>query len=239
VIPADRWRSAYLSSRELAREIASGVRFWGYELDDWASRFYQRHGFELVSPEQTPALLNTCWSILARQIQTSVVASALKHSVLVASSRVAWDAGGVRIEQTFTVARPPEAVFDYMTSPEHLRDWQTSKTREEVLSEGQPRQGFRIREWTKLPGRKEFEQVVEFTQFIRPSRIHTHIVEGPQPIDGTWSLVAVGEGTRIGFVAEGALRGPIRLLELVVARMVDRQFRIYHENLRRNVESNS
>lgn len=40
---------------------------------DWAIRFYQRHGFELVSPERTPALLKTYWTIPDRQIETSVV----------------------------------------------------------------------------------------------------------------------------------------------------------------------
>jgi len=40
---------------------------------DWAIRFYQRHGFELVSPERTPTLLKTYWTIPDRQITTSVV----------------------------------------------------------------------------------------------------------------------------------------------------------------------
>lgn len=33
VIPADRWHDPYMSERELAREMASGVAFWGYEAD--------------------------------------------------------------------------------------------------------------------------------------------------------------------------------------------------------------
>ena len=145
----------------------------------------------------------------------------------------------MRIEQTFQVASSPEAVFDYMTNPENLRDWQTSKTRVEVLTDGPPRAGFRVREWTKVPGRKEFEQVVEFTQFERPTRLHTHIVEGPQPIDGTWTLTPIDGRTRVDFLAQGALRGPMRIVGPIVKTMVDRQFRTYHENLRRNVESRS
>jgi GNAT superfamily N-acetyltransferase len=31
VIPADRWHEPYMSLEELDREIAAGVRFWGYE----------------------------------------------------------------------------------------------------------------------------------------------------------------------------------------------------------------
>ena len=42
---------------------------------DWAIRFYERHGFELVSPERTAELLRAYWSIPDRQIETSVVLS--------------------------------------------------------------------------------------------------------------------------------------------------------------------
>jgi GNAT superfamily N-acetyltransferase len=39
----------------------------------WAIRFYERHGFELVSPERKRQLLKTYWTIPDRQIETSVV----------------------------------------------------------------------------------------------------------------------------------------------------------------------
>jgi len=40
---------------------------------DWAIRFYERHGFELVSTERKTQLLQAYWSIPERQIETSVV----------------------------------------------------------------------------------------------------------------------------------------------------------------------
>ncbi len=39
----------------------------------WAVRFYQKHGFRLVSPDEKDRLLRTYWSIPERQIATSVV----------------------------------------------------------------------------------------------------------------------------------------------------------------------
>ena len=39
----------------------------------WAIRFYERHGFALVSPARKTELLNTYWTIPERQIETSVV----------------------------------------------------------------------------------------------------------------------------------------------------------------------
>jgi GNAT superfamily N-acetyltransferase len=129
VIPADRWHEPYMSAAELDQEIASGVRFWGYEDGgeligvmgiqpvrdvhlirhayvrpaaqgrgfgtellrhlraetegpmlvgtwadaSWAISFYERHGFELVSPEEKVRLLREYWSIPDRQTETSVV----------------------------------------------------------------------------------------------------------------------------------------------------------------------
>jgi hypothetical protein len=40
---------------------------------DWAVHFYPRHGFELVRPEHTPALLKIYWAIPDHQIDVSVV----------------------------------------------------------------------------------------------------------------------------------------------------------------------
>ena len=40
---------------------------------EWAIRFYRRHGFEQVTPEQKTMLLRTYWNIPERQIETSVV----------------------------------------------------------------------------------------------------------------------------------------------------------------------
>ena len=39
----------------------------------WAIRFYERHGFELVTPAEKDRLLRKYWSIPERQIETSVV----------------------------------------------------------------------------------------------------------------------------------------------------------------------
>ena len=145
----------------------------------------------------------------------------------------------MRIEQTFFVSRSPEVVFDYLTNPSNLADWQTSKTSVEALTDGAPRLGTRVRERTKPPGGKEFEQIVEFTEFDRPVHVRAHIVEGPYPIDGTWSFEPDGGGTRVRFVAEGELRGVMRMLQPVTRVVMARQMAGYHANLRRNVEAPS
>jgi DNA/RNA-binding domain of Phe-tRNA-synthetase-like protein/GNAT superfamily N-acetyltransferase len=44
-----------------------------WQAANWAIRFYQRHGFELVSPVQKDKLLRMYWDVPDRQIETSVV----------------------------------------------------------------------------------------------------------------------------------------------------------------------
>jgi carbon monoxide dehydrogenase subunit G len=142
----------------------------------------------------------------------------------------------VRVEQSFDVARAPEDVFDFITDPAKLASWQTAKTRVEQLTDGPPGPGTRVRETTRQPGGREFEQIVEFTGFDRPRRFHVHVVEGPYPVDGEWSFEPQGDGTRVHFVAEGELSGAARLFQPLIKRMVARQFAGYHENLRRQLE---
>jgi len=45
----------------------------------WAVRFYEKHGFKLVTPEEKDRLLRIYWSISDRQIETSVVLAEQKQ----------------------------------------------------------------------------------------------------------------------------------------------------------------
>ena len=58
----------YLHSRSTQRIL---VGTWAAA--EWAVRFYRRHGFELVSREQTAMLLRTYWTVPDAQIERSVV----------------------------------------------------------------------------------------------------------------------------------------------------------------------
>ncbi len=50
----------------------------------WAIRFYEDHGFRLVSPEEKDRLLRKYWSVSTRQIQESVVLADQRWSGTVA-----------------------------------------------------------------------------------------------------------------------------------------------------------
>jgi carbon monoxide dehydrogenase subunit G len=142
----------------------------------------------------------------------------------------------MRIEQTFTVHRPPIEVFGYMTDPAKLAEWQTSKVSVQPLTDGPPRLGYMIKERTKM-GLRQWDQVVEFCEFEPGRAFGTRIVEGSMPVDGRWTFEDDGAGgARVHFVAEGELVGLSRVAEPLIRSGVARSFRRYHALLARNLE---
>jgi GNAT superfamily N-acetyltransferase len=60
---------SYLMSLAKTPEVLVGT----WEDATWAIRFYEKHGFKLVSPKEKDRLLRAYWNIPERQIETSVV----------------------------------------------------------------------------------------------------------------------------------------------------------------------
>ena len=70
------WRNGGIGGKLLIalREMATRPLLVGTWADAvWAVRFYEKHGFRLVSPAEKDRLLNKYWSISERQVETSVV----------------------------------------------------------------------------------------------------------------------------------------------------------------------
>lgn len=58
---------------EIADQTTGPLLVGTWAAADWAIRFYQRHGFRLVSSEEKARLLETYWNVPARQQEVSVV----------------------------------------------------------------------------------------------------------------------------------------------------------------------
>jgi N-acetylglutamate synthase-like GNAT family acetyltransferase len=58
---------------ELRKKTSRPILIGTWAAAVWAVRFYEAHGFCLVSPEEKDRLLKRYWSIPERQIETSVV----------------------------------------------------------------------------------------------------------------------------------------------------------------------
>lgn len=59
--------------RILTQGASRPILIGTWAASDWAIRFYEKHGFRLVEPEEKSRLLRTYWTIPDRQIETSVV----------------------------------------------------------------------------------------------------------------------------------------------------------------------
>jgi N-acetylglutamate synthase-like GNAT family acetyltransferase len=57
----------------LAGQASERILVGTWAAAEWAIRFYEQHGFRLVSTEEKDRLLSTYWSIPSRQQETSVV----------------------------------------------------------------------------------------------------------------------------------------------------------------------
>jgi N-acetylglutamate synthase-like GNAT family acetyltransferase len=57
----------------LLGQIRGKILVGTWKAAGWAVRFYEKHGFQLVSEEEKNRLLKTYWNIPGRQIETSVV----------------------------------------------------------------------------------------------------------------------------------------------------------------------
>jgi N-acetylglutamate synthase-like GNAT family acetyltransferase len=58
---------------ELRRLTTRPILIGTWAAAAWAVRFYEKHGFRMVTPEEKNRLLKKYWSIPARQVETSVV----------------------------------------------------------------------------------------------------------------------------------------------------------------------
>jgi uncharacterized protein YndB with AHSA1/START domain len=137
----------------------------------------------------------------------------------------------LRIEHTIEIARPPQAVFDYLTDPERLPEWQTSTVEVRRERSGPLEVGERFHEVHAAMGRK-LESTVEVAESTPPSVFALKILDGAMPLDGRWTFEPITDGTRVHFVGEANVGGLKKLARPLLAR----QFRGYHQLLKRQLE---
>ena len=74
VLPARQGRGVGGALLERLEDGATRVMLVGtWAAAEWAIRFYERHGFAMVSPGRKAELLRRYWTIPERQVETSVV----------------------------------------------------------------------------------------------------------------------------------------------------------------------
>jgi uncharacterized protein YndB with AHSA1/START domain len=133
------------------------------------------------------------------------------------------------------IARPAGEVFAHITDPGQLTTWQATAISSVPETPGPLRLGSRLREVHRGPRGKEFDSLVEVVAYEPGRLFELHVVEG-YPIHARIELAPSDAGTVMRFTAHGEMPGGTTLLEPVVRRALQRQFRADCLRLKRMLE---
>ena len=133
------------------------------------------------------------------------------------------------------IERPVGEVFAHVTDPDKLSTWQTNTVFVEKEGEGPVGLGTRLREVHSGPGGREFPSVVEVSEYEPDRTFALRVVEG-LPVHLRMTFEPAGEGTAVRFAAHGRATGAMRLIEPVLKRTLERQFREQCATLKRVLE---
>lgn len=101
-------------------------------------------------------------------------------------------------EQSVTIARPLQDVWDFLIVPENWPTWEASISEGEQVADGPTDVGTRWRGESHILGRK-FGWVSEFTEVESPTHTKAKSVEGKIGFEVATKLEAVDGGTRFTY----------------------------------------
>ena len=142
----------------------------------------------------------------------------------------------IHIDREIVVARPPEAVFDYLADVARFPQWQPSIERAEQLTPGPLAPGTRLRLVIKAPtGRTEVTG--EIVAIDRPSALVVRTLTGPATVEARCAIAADDDGTRVRFSATIELKGMLKFVEGTARGMIERELPTTLADLARRIEA--
>lgn len=114
---------------------------------------------------------------------------------------------------------PLQEVFDFLSNPLNLPQWQTMIARIEQTTPGNPAVGTKYRVFASALGRN-IEGELQITTFEPPHQIGFRNQSGPMRVEITVTLKPVGSGAKIALHAEGNPAGAFALAEGILAGKV-------------------
>jgi ribosome-associated toxin RatA of RatAB toxin-antitoxin module len=143
-----------------------------------------------------------------------------------------------RFEESITINRTPEDVFDFVTDVENDPLWQSSTVEAEWLDEGEQRVGRRARSLVRFLG-KRMEFVGETSEWNPPKQAAFKTTEGPFMYEGQYRCEPEDGGCHLTLVGESPTLGGLfgKLADPVVVKMYARQVRSDLANLKDILEA--
>jgi uncharacterized protein YndB with AHSA1/START domain len=142
----------------------------------------------------------------------------------------------VRIDFSIDIDRRPAEVFDYLTDPARVPEWQASAL--EARWEGEKAPGARVKEIRRFLGRR-MESEVEVTEYDPPRRFALKTIKGPFPFLADHVLEPRDDGTRLTFHGEAEPGGFFRFAESVVLRTAERQLKSDFQRMKKILEGDA
>jgi uncharacterized protein YndB with AHSA1/START domain len=121
-----------------------------------------------------------------------------------------------RITTAIDMAASPREVFPWLIEPDLLARWIGGFVSSEALTDGPTRAGSRSRDVLEEKGRRLVIET-EVTEFVADRRLSVHIRWDTGESDDRYDLQPVGTGTRLTYVSDTRLRGPMRLLSRAIS----------------------
>lgn len=135
------------------------------------------------------------------------------------------------------IRRPVADVFAHATDPAKLATWQKNTVSAVPEGTGRVGLGTRLREVHRGPGGKEFESLVEVSEYDPERTFALRVVEGALPVHAQMAFEPTDGGTVLRFRAFGQPTGLMRVAQPLLRRTLKRQFTGYCATLRDVLEA--
>jgi len=122
----------------------------------------------------------------------------------------------IHVTTAFDIAASPKVVFPWLIEPDPLARWVGGFVGSEAITEGPTRVGSRSRDVLDEKGRRMVIET-EVTEFVADRRLSVHIRYDGGEQDDQYDLEPVGRRTRLTYVSNLQLKGPMRLLSKVIS----------------------
>ncbi len=127
-----------------------------------------------------------------------------------------------RFEHSVFINRPPQDVFDFVTSPANSPKWQGSVENAEWTSESPVGVGSTWRSVATFLGRK-LESIIEITSWDPPNGHSFKSISGPIPFENTLRFESKDNGTQLHISGQAEIGGFFKLAEGLVGKQVEKQ----------------
>ena len=141
-----------------------------------------------------------------------------------------------RIAGSITIDAPVEEVFDLVADERNEPKYNPRILRAEKVTEGPVGKGSRFVAEPKSMGAKG-AMTMDVLEYERPHRLHNVIRSSYLQVEGTLTFAEVAEGTRLSWVWDTGLVGPMRLLSPLLAAIGPRWERRNWVGLKEYVEA--